>query len=250
MAGAVGLAIEAAAADGGPRDGDIWIFNDPYRGGTHLNDMKLVRPFFRRGRLFCWLASVGHYTDVGGAVPGNYNPSATESPQEGVLVPPMKLSEGGELRSDVVNLIRSIGRVPTDAYGDLHAQINALALGTRRLEELTDEFGADVVAAAFGELTARAARLMRANIASLPDGVYTAEDFLDNDGRVDEPISVALDLTISGDTMVLDFSRTGAAVAGPVNISAVTARAACYVALKHIFGDVPANAGASNRSRR
>lgn len=243
MAGAVELATEVATAGGGPADGDIWIFNDPYRGGTHLNDMKLVRPYFCDGGLFCWLASVGHYTDVGGAVPGNYNPSATESAQEGVLVPPMKLCDGGELRGDVVALIRSIGRVPGHAYGDLHAQLNALDLGVRRLGEVIDEFGAEVIAAAFGELTARAARLMRANIASLPDGTYAAEDFLDNDGRVDAPIPVALDLTISGDRMVLDFSRTGAAVAGPVNISAATARAACYVALKHIFGDVPANAG-------
>ena len=243
MAGAVELAIGAAAAAGGPADGDIWIFNDPYRGGTHLNDMKLVRPYFCGGRLFCWLASVGHYTDVGGAVPGNYNPSATESAQEGVLVPPMKLCDAGVLRGDVIDLIRSIGRVPGDAYGDLHAQLNALDLGARRLGEVIDEFGAEVIAAAFAELTARAARLMRANVASLPDGVYTAEDFLDNDGSVDTPIPVALDLTISGDGMVLDFGRTGAAVAGPVNISAATARAACYVALKHIFGDVPANAG-------
>ena len=243
MAGAVDLAIEAATAGGGPGDGDIWIFNDPYRGGTHLNDMKLVRPYFCDGRLFCWLASVGHYTDVGGAVPGNYNPSATESAQEGVLVPPMKLCDGGELRGDVIDLVRSISRVPGDAYGDLHAQLNALDLGVRRLGEVIDEFGPEVVAAAFAELTARAARLMRANIASLPDGTYTAEDFLDNDGSVDVPIPVALDLTISGDGMVLDFSRTVAAVPGPVNISAATARAACYVALKHIFGDVPANAG-------
>lgn len=243
MAGAVELAIEAAAAAGGPADGDIWIFNDPYRGGTHLNDMKLVRPYFCDGALFCWLASVGHYTDVGGAVPGNYNPSATESAQEGVLVPPMKLRDGGVLRGDVVDLVRSIGRVPGDAYGDLHAQLNALDLGVRRLGEVIGEFGVEVIAAAFGELTARAARLMRANIASLPDGTYAAEDFLDNDGRVDAPIPVALDLTISGDAMILDFSRTGAAVDGPVNISAATARAACYVALKHIFGDVPANAG-------
>ena len=243
MAGAVELAIEAAASAGGPRDGDVWIFNDPYRGGTHLNDMKLVRPYFCDGRLFCWLASVGHYTDVGGAVPGNYNPSATESPQEGVLVPPMLLRAGGELRADVVNLVRSIGRVPAHAYGDLNAQLNALDLGVRRLTEAIQEFGAGVIAAAFAELTARAARLMRANIASLPDGVYSAEDFLDNDGHRDEPIPVALDLRIDGDAMVLDFSRTGAAVAGPVNISSATARAACYVALKHVFDDVPANAG-------
>ena len=243
LAGAAALAIDAAAASGGPAPGDVWVFNDPYRGGTHLNDMKLVEPYFCEGELFCWLASVGHYTDVGGAVPGNYNPSATESPQEGVLIPPMKLRDRGELRTDVVELIRSIGRVPADAYGDLNAQLNALDLGRRRLGEVIGDYGAPVVAAAFSELTDRAARLMRAGIASLPDGTYAAEDFLDNDGTTDEPIPIALELRISGDGMTMDFSGTSPAVAGPVNISAVTARAACYVALKHLFADVPANSG-------
>lgn len=243
MAGAAALAIDAAARDGGPTDGDVWIFNDPYRGGTHLNDMKLVRPYFHDGELFCWLASVGHFTDVGGAVPGNYNPSATESPQEGVLIPPMKLCEGGRLRNDVVNLIRSVGRMPVNAYGDLNAQLNALDLGKRRLEELIEEYGAGTITTAFNDLTNRAARLMRANVASLPDGTFSADDFLDNDGSSQNPIAVCLDLRISGEVMVLDFSRSSEAVAGPVNISSVTARAACYVALKHLFTEVPANAG-------
>ena len=243
LAGAAALAIDAAAASGGPAPGDVWVFNDPYRGGTHLNDMKLVEPYFCEGELFCWLASVGHYTDVGGAVPGNYNPSATESPQEGVLIPPMKLRDRGELRTDVVELIRSIGRVPADAYGDLNAQLNALDLGRRRLGEVIGEHGAPTVGAAFAELTDRAARLMRAAIASLPDGTYAAEDFLDNDGITDEPIPIRLELRVCGDGMTMDFSGTSPAVAGPVNISAVTARAACYVALKHLFADVPANSG-------
>ncbi|MGI9604776.1 MAG: hydantoinase B/oxoprolinase family protein, partial [Acidimicrobiales bacterium] len=127
MAGAVGLIIDKTAEHGGPKDGDVWVFNDPYRGGTHLNDMKLVQPYFHEGELFCWLASVGHYTDVGGAVPGNYNPSATESAQEGVLIPPVRLIEGGEIRQDIVDLVCAISRVPTNAYGDLFGQINALA---------------------------------------------------------------------------------------------------------------------------
>ncbi len=243
MAGAVGLAIDAAAATGGPRKGDIWVFNDPYRGGTHLNDMKLVMPFYEAGELLCWMASVGHYTDVGGAVPGNYNPSATDSPQEGVLIPPMKLRDAGVMRTDVIDLICAISRVPTNAYGDLTAQLNALDLGEKRLTELIDEFGAGVLTSAFTELTHRAERLMRSNIASLPDGTYSAEDYLDNDGHTDKPIRVAVDLSVDGDEMTLDFSRTSGGVDGPVNISASTARAACYVALKHLFDDVPANAG-------
>ena len=243
MAGAASLAIDSAARGGGPAEGDVWIFNDPYRGGTHLNDMKLVSPYFHDGELLCWLASVCHFTDVGGAVPGNYNPSATESPQEGVLIPPMKLREGGRLRSDVVDLICAVGRMPVNAYGDLNAQLNALDLGKRRLQELICEYGADAVTTAFGDLTKRAARLMRANVASLPDGTFSADDFLDNDGSSGDPIAVCLDMHIRGERMVLDFSRTSEAVAGPVNISSVTARAACYVALKHLFTEVPANAG-------
>ena len=243
MAGAVALAIDRANNDGGPRPGDIWVFNDPYRGGTHLNDMKLVLPYFHDGELFCWLASVGHYTDVGGAVPGNYNPSATESAQEGVLIPPMKLRDGGALRTDVVDLICSISRVPTNAYGDLNGQLNALDLGVGRLDDLLAEFGADRIEAAFHELTDRAAALMRANIANLPDGTHSIEDYLDNDGASDEPILVALDMTIAGSSLTLDFSRSAGAVSGPVNISRSTAVAACYVALKHLFRDVPANAG-------
>jgi len=243
MSGAVELTIDMAAEEGGPNDGDIWVFNDPYRGGTHLNDMKLVAPYFVRGELFCWLASVGHYTDVGGAVPGNYNPSATESAQEGVLISPMKLRDRGELRADVVRLIQSISRVPVNAFGDLQGQLNSLDLGVERLGAVLDDFGPDTVRQGFTELTERAATLMRSRIAALPDGVHRADDFLDNDGIADEPILVALDLTISGDRLTLDFSRTAGAVAGPVNISRSTAMAACYVALKHLFVDVPANAG-------
>ncbi len=243
MAGAVALAIDCANDAGGPKDGDVWVFNDPYRGGTHLNDMKLVRPYFHDGELFCWLASVGHYTDVGGDVPGNYNPSATHSEQEGFLVEPMKLRDRGELQADVVALIRDMGRVPTNAYGDLNGQLNALDLGVRRFGDLIADFDGPTLAAAFSALTARAEELMRTSISALPNGTWSVDDFLDNDGSKDDPVLVALDLTIDGDRLTIDLSRTSDAVAGPINISRSTAIAACYVALKHIFVDVPANAG-------
>ena len=127
--------------------------------------------------------------------------------------------------------------------GDLNGQINALDLGARRLEALLGEFGADTVAGALAEFQARAGQLMRAHIADLPDGTYSVEDFLDNDGIVDTPLKIALDMTVSGDRLTFDFSRTAAACAGPVNISRATAIASIYVAIKHIFTDVPANAG-------
>ncbi len=243
MAFGVKAVIDKANRSGGPADGDVWVFNDPYDGGTHLSDIRLVRPYFRNGEVFCWLASVGHWHDVGGNVPGNYNPAATECFQEGVLIPPVKLFDRGELRQDVVDILLANSRLPGSAYGDLNGQINALALGIRRMEALLGEYGDATVAEAMQALKVRAAQLMRAEIAALPDGRVSAEDWLDNDGTEDVPLKVALDLTIDGERMVMDFSRSAPACRGPVNISRSTTIAACYVALKHVFGDVPANAG-------
>ena len=243
MAFAVRAVIAKVAPSRDLADGDVFIFNDPYDGGTHLSDFKLVRPFFHDGKLFCWLASVGHWHDVGGNVPGNYNPVAIESFQEGVHIPPVKLMSAGKLNTDIVDILRTNSRLPLSLYGDMNGQVNALDLGARRLAELLADYGAGTVAEAFSELRQRAARLMRANIAELPDGTYSADDFLDNDGIVDEPLRIALDLTVKGDRMVMDFSRSAAPCLGPVNIAKSTAIASCYVALKHVFQDVPANAG-------
>jgi len=243
MAFAVKAVIDKAALTGGVREGDVWIFNDPYEGGTHLSDFRLVKPIFRSGQVFCYLASVGHWHDVGGNVPGNYNPAATECFQEGMLIPPVKLYDRGEYRQDIVDILSANSRLPLSLYGDLNAQINALELGEKRMRALLDDYGDDTIARSLKALKARAARLMRAQINSLPDGCVSAEDFLDNDGIIDEPLKIALDLTIEGDRMIMDFSRSSPACAGPVNISRSTTIAACYVALKHVFGDVPANAG-------
>lgn len=243
MAFAVKAVIDKAARQDGVHEGDVWIFNDPYDGGTHLSDFRLVKPVFRNGEVFCYLASVGHWHDVGGNVPGNYNPAATECFQEGMLIPPVKLYDRGEFRQDIVDILSANSRLPLSLYGDLNGQINALELGEKRMNALLDEYGDARVAACMGELTARAAQMMRAQISNLPSGTVSAEDFLDNDGINDEPLKIALDLTIDGERMVMDFSRSSPACAGPVNISRATTIAACYVALKHIFGDVPANAG-------
>ncbi|MGE0716771.1 MAG: hydantoinase B/oxoprolinase family protein [Alphaproteobacteria bacterium] len=243
MAFAVKAVIDKAAREGDLADGDVYIFNDPYDGGTHLSDFKLVRPFFQQGRLFCHLASVGHWHDVGGNVPGNYNPVATECFQEGIYIPPVKLFSGGRLNRDIVTILQANSRLPGSVYGDLNGQINALDLGARRLAALLDEVGADTVDTALAELKRRAAAMMRASIAALPDGTYSADDWLDNDGVVDTPLRIGLDIVVAGEEMTLDFSRTAAACAGPVNIARSTAVACCYVALKHVFPDVPANSG-------
>ena len=246
MAFAVKAVIDKVAEGAGIEPGDTFIFNDPYAGGTHLNDFRLVRPLIRQGRIFAWLASVGHWLDIGGNVPGGYNPQATECFQEGVLIPPVKLFRAGVLQQDIVDILQANTRLPRSNWGDLNGQLNALDLGEKRFHALIDEYGDDVVTAALDAASARADALMRQNIAALPDGRYSFEDYLDNDGIVDERLTIALDLTIAGDTMTLDFSRSSSPCRGPVNIARSTAVACCYVALKHVFTAVPANAGCLN----
>jgi N-methylhydantoinase B len=243
MAFAVKAVIDKADRDGDLEPGDTYLFNDPYDGGTHLNDFRLVRPLFCNGKLFAWLASVGHWLDVGGNVPGNFNAKATESFQEGFRIPPVKLARGGVIQQDIIDILGANSRVPQSNWGDLNGQLNALDLGARRFNTLLEEYGGELIVSALDSLTARAEKLMRANIASLPSGTYSYEDFLDNDGITDEPLRIALDLTISGETMRLDFSRSSPPCDGPLNIALSTTVACCYVALKHIFTDVPANAG-------
>ena len=243
MAFAVKAVIDKVARDGGLQPGDIFIFNDPYDGGTHLSDFRLVKPIYRNGEVFCYLASVGHWHDVGGNVPGNYNPEATECFQEGMLIPPVKLFHAGVLNSDIVNILSANSRLPNSLYGDLNGQINALDLGEERLNELLDEYSEVTVSTALGLLRSRAEKMMRDHLAALPDGTISVEDYLDNDGVNDVPLKLAIDLTIKSDKLIMDFSRSSLACAGPVNISRSTTIAAAYVALKHIFTDVPANAG-------
>ena len=243
MAFAVKAVIDKVARDGSLAAGDTFLFNDPYDGGTHLNDFRLVRPLMRAGRVFAWLASVGHWLDVGGNVPGNFNAKATESFQEGFRVPPVKLARAGVLQQDIIDILSANSRVPQSNWGDLNGQLNALDLGERRLNALLDEYGDETIAAALDALSLRAEKLMRANIAALPDGSYSCDDFLDNDGVTDKALRIALDLSIAGDRMRLDFSRSAPPCDGPLNIAYSTTVACCYVALKHLFTDVPANAG-------
>ena len=243
MAFAVKAVIDKVARDGGLEDGDVYIFNDPYDGGTHLSDFRLVKPIYRNGEVFCYLASVGHWHDVGGNVPGNYNPEATECFQEGMLIPPVKLFSAGVLNSDIVDILSSNSRLPNSLYGDMNGQINALDLGKQRLNDLLDHYGEDNIKKALSLLKMRADRMMRDHLSALPNGTISVEDFLDNDGVNDVALRLAVDMTIEDERLIIDFSRSSPACAGPVNISRSTTIAASYVALKHIFTDVPANAG-------
>ena len=227
MAFAVKTVIDKVAREGGLAAGDTYLFNDPYDGGTHLNDVRLVRPLLRNGRVFAWLASVAHWLDVGGNVPGNFNATATESFQEGFRIPPVKLVRAGALQQDIIDILSANSRVPQSNWGDLNGQLNALDLAEKRLHALLDEHGEETIAAALTALSARADALMRANISALPDGTYRCDTFLDNDGISDHPLAIALDLTIAGDRMRLDFSRSAPPCEGPLNIARSTTIASC-----------------------
>jgi N-methylhydantoinase B len=130
MAFAVRAVIDKVRKDGGLEDGDVFLFNDPYAGGTHLNDFRLVKPLMRQGKVFAWLASVGHWLDIGGNVPGGYNPKAVESFQEGMLIPPVKLFRKGVLQQDIVDILAANSRVPRSNWGDLNGQLMRLTLAS------------------------------------------------------------------------------------------------------------------------
>ncbi|WP_374448946.1 hydantoinase B/oxoprolinase family protein [Stella sp.] len=223
--------------------GDIVIVNDPYLGGTHLMDVKMVKPFFYRGKLWCYLSNTGHWPDTGGMVPGGFATKATEIQQEGLRIPPVKLYRRGEMVQDIVDMILTNIRVPEERIGDIKAQVGALTVGERRLTELLDRYGADTVEDAIGELKARSERQMRAYIESVPDGTYRFSSFIDSDGIVNEPLEIALDMTVQGSDIHFDLSRSSPPCKGPLNGVWGATQSAVYVAIKHIFPDVPINSG-------
>jgi len=234
-------AVIARARDLVP--GDIYIVNDPYLGGTHLMDVKFVKPFFYRDRLWCWLSNTGHWPDTGGMVPGGFSANATEVEQEGLRLPPVKLFKRGVMDEEILSIIFSNIRLADQRIGDIQAQASALAVGEKRLTALLDRYGADEVEAAIAELKRRAAQQMRAKIATIPDGTYHGEAFVDSDGVVDEPLRIAMVVTKSGETLTFDMTGSSPPCAGPMNSVIATTKSSIYLAIKHVFPEVPLNAG-------
>ncbi|WP_430395318.1 hydantoinase B/oxoprolinase family protein [Ferrovibrio sp.] len=226
-----------------PQPGDIYIVNDPYLGGTHLMDVKFVKPFFYRGKLFSWLANTGHWPDTGGMVPGGFSANATEVEQEGLRLPPVKLYKQGVLDEEILSIILSNIRIADQRIGDIKAQAAALSIGEKRLTALLDRYGADTVEAAIAELKARASQQMRARIRAIPDGVYRGSAVVDSDGVVDEPLHIEMAVTKGGDELHFDMTGSSPPCKGPMNSVLATTKSSVYLAVKHIFPDVPINAG-------
>jgi len=223
--------------------GDVFIVNDPYLGGTHLMDVRFVKPFFYKGELFAWLANTGHWPDVGGMVPGGFSASATEVEQEGLRLPPVKFWKKGEMDQEILSIILSNIRIADQRIGDIKAQAAALTTGEVRLTALIDRYGAPVVKQAIAEMRHRAERQMRAKIADIPDGVYEGTSQVDSDGVVDEPLTIRMKVTKKGSDLTFDMTGSSPPCRGPMNSVIATTRSAVYLAIKHIFPDVPINAG-------
>jgi N-methylhydantoinase B len=241
--------IDRAQELGGFREGDVWILNDTYTSGTHLNDVILVMPVFVEDELFALLASTGHWMDVGGSTAGGWSAEATEIHQEGIRMPPVRLYDASRRNDALIETIMANVRMPRDMLGDLTAMTSAVQRGEERLRDLIARHGRGTVQACVGELIQRAERQMRSYIAEIPDGAYHFTDYADNDGIDDVPIAIELELTVRGDEMTIDFTGTSPTVRGPLNIGRSTTISTCYVALKHVFPDVPINGGTFRPAR-
>ena len=227
-----------------PEPNDIYIVNDPYLGGTHLMDVRFVRPYYRGGKLWCWLSNTGHWPDTGGAVPGGFSASATAVEQEGLRLPPVKLFKKGKLDQEIYSIICSNIRVADQRIGDVKAQAAALQVGSDRLDLLLNRYGDDTVQTAIKELRARASQQMRQLISRIPDGTWHSEAYVDSDGVVDEPLVIKLKVEKSYDSLIFDFGGSSPPCRGPMNSVLATTHSSVYLAMRHIFPEVPISAGA------
>lgn len=225
------------------RPGDVFVINDPYRGGTHTMDVKFVKPYFRDGKVAMFVANTGHWPDVGGMTPGGFTPVATDVYQEGLRLPPVRIYDAGRLNKDLLDVMLLNMRVSADRQGDLAAQINALDLGCKRLDELFNAYGAESLYRCVDELKARSERLMRQRIESIPDGVYRFSDVLDSDGIDEGQQRLDLVLTVRGSEMTFDLSGSSPACRGPFNMPLASTITGLMIGVKHVFWDVPINSG-------
>ena len=225
------------------KPGDVFIVNDPYLGGTHLMDVRFVKPFFYKGKLFAWLANTGHWPDTGGAVPGGFSANATEVEQEGLRLPPVKLYKEGILDEEILSIVLSNIRIADQRIGDIKAQAAALTVGEKRFTQLIDRYGEEIVKSSIKELKIRAAKQMRARIKEIPDGIYHGEGIVDSDGVVNEPLRINMKIRKLDTELYFDMSGSSPPCLGPMNSVIATTKSSIYLAIKHIFPEVPLNAG-------
>ena len=225
------------------KPGDVFIVNDPYRGGTHTMDVKFVRPFFRDGELKALLANTGHWPDVGSMTPGGFTTTATDIYQEGFRIPPVRICDGGEFNHILADVMFHNMRVADDRRGDMAAQLNSLEMGDKRLREFFDRFDEDTVFACVDELKARSERLMRERISGIPDGTYRFVDHMDSDGLDEGRLTIDVKMIVDGTTITFDLSGSSPECRGPFNSPYSNTVTGTMIAVKHVFWDVPINSG-------
>ena len=224
--------------------GDVFLANDPYGfGGQHLPDLYVIQPIFHDGELEGYAATMAHHVDVGGLTPGSIAVHATEIYQEGLRLPLLKLYEAGRENTTVIRIIEKNTRQPIEVIGDLRAQIAACRAGERGLIEILERYGTLETRRYMDELQLLSERLMRAELAALPDGVYAFEDFIDGFGDEPEPLRIAVELTVRGDEVWVDLEGTAPQVAAGLNCPVGMVNAGVYCAFRGIAGREIPNAG-------
>ncbi len=233
--------IDYGAENIGP--GDTLLVNDPYGGGGHLNDITLITPVYYNDAPFGYVANVAHHVDVGGGAPASVG-AFREVYQEGVIIPPVKLVQAGEMRSDIFRLVLSQIRSKRETGGDFRAQVAANTTGMRRLSAIMDRMGAETFTFYIDELIAYAERRTRAEVATLPHGVYTADGYVDTDGFTDEPVHLTAQMVVDDDGVFFDLTGCDPQRRAPVNSTYAQTFSGCAYVLKCLIDpDIPTNAG-------
>ena len=242
MISSVEMTIRTFSKDLHP--GDAIILNDPYMGGTHLPDITLISPIFYRGEIVGFSANRAHHADVGGMTPGSLPGSSTEIYQEGIIIPPVKLFERGELKEDLLALIVKNVRTPEERAGDIKAQVSANKIGEKRMVELIEKYGRETYLTTMEEILNYSERMMKAQIRRFPKGSFEATDFMDNDGVSDDPVKLQVRVTVEEDSLSFNFTGTDPQREGNINaVSAVTASSTFFTVRAVTDPSIPANSG-------
>ena len=198
-------------------EGDLFLHNDPYTGGTHLNDVLLLHPVFNEGKLALFAAMRCHWNDVGGMTPGSLSGRVKEIYQEGIRITPTRICEKGVMNQAVLDALFNNMRGPEERIGDFNAMLGTGRKAAEHLQRLFDRFGGDALIDGVEALIDRSERQMRSRISACPDGDYYAEGYIESDGSNPDPLVVRLKLTVAGDSINADFSGTSAQTNGPTN---------------------------------
>lgn len=234
--------IRAFAGDMHP--GDVYAINDPYAGGTHFNDVRLIRPIFHEGEVIAFSQSNGHWSDLGGSVPGSFDVSATDMFKEGMRITPVRLFDKGRFCEDVARLIASNTRDPASIIGDIHAQAQATQVCEREILRLVAKYGVGTIKLGMAAVQDYVERAMRQRIAALPDGEWETQDFIDQDSAGEEGlIPIKVKLTIRGDRVSYDFSGSHATIGSIYNSAFGSTFSAVAAGMKTFFPDLPLNSG-------